>query len=1375
MKTNFPCQIIFGLIVTLFLIPYASGEAEPSYNDLLRNFQNPNHAVWGEVPLWWWEGDPMTKERVTWQLETLAAKGVKSVCPIQRSPGRCDPQSFDPDWWEMFAYVHQECKRLGMTLWAYDQVGYGHYGWLEKAAAKVQDNRTRQIKFLTADANPNKSIQLKIPDGDVIAARAYPIQNNLADDKSSKDLRKSIQNKELQWTPESGNWRVTVSVAVPHVSFYLSEKSAETFIDMFYGKTERLLGKDAMGKSFVGIFQDEHPPTPRDIYTRELAKTFRKRSKYDIGRAIPALHFDVGPLTPKYRTDFFDAYLALDEKSYWKRVFDWTNDRNLLTSYDNWGRQNIYRQSQGYIDYFRTQRWFSAPGYDDYGQHPLDRRNYYDTKIAASLARLYKRPRVWSEAFHSSGWGRTTDQTLTWLSVNYAWGANLYDEHGLYYSTRASSWEHAAPDPHWRQPYWRYYKHLSDWVARMSYLMSQGNHVVDVAVHYPVVSLLAGEAPGQKGPDYNQYMKISRLLYDAGMDNDIIDDDSILAGRVKDGKFLVAGNEYRALVFGPETTMRQSVLEQAQRLVDSGGIVFFSGKIPTATVEGGRQDPDLTKRIKKLFQLNRIKNELLTIPSAKGGFVGFVPQKEMNTIPNLLTYDASLDRDFIAQGGKVYIQHRRIKDTHVYLVQNTETQDINLKARCRVDGMCELWDPFTGGIRAVDRFERKDGYTHIEQRMEGNMAYVFIFSPGDKTSYRNPAALAKATTKPLSPDWTFSTLATRDNRWGEFRWPPSKEQIGPEVRSFRYREESEKPGIDLGWHKPTCNDKDWTAARYSIGPYWLYLAVLPEDFKIGSQFLADLDQIASSDIVAYKNKNYAWKPVEFSQTIGLAKPMPWGGHSGYPDGAVDQNFIDVPQGKKILFTRIHSPKNQRLGLRVELRNSKARLWVNAQEQPFEDAIGNLPLNQGVNTILLELPDGGKGRLFVQKTPPSVMTMAQAAQGRIQPGLKAASWIWVGTSDACYLRKTFPLNQLPAEARLTVTADNGYRLFVNGVKIEEEIGPWANWKVPESFNIAAHLRKGENVIAAWGQDLGAEEGFILALKARFENGSQFDLKTDETWKGTTTEHDNWQQIGFKDEDWQRVTDLGKMGVAPWGLQAMQNIGIATEPKRRLAIHMPSPYLDCFDEVPDIVYDVKSKTQKRIGWYRFEAPPGLKQLTLPTDAKAQVWVNGIAASVRNGIAHIDPSPQAISKVAVRLEMTPGAYGGAAFTLPLGLTLEGGKIQPGEWKNFALPTYSGIGVYQQTITISPKEINNRIVLNLGQVLVAAEVLVNGKPAGVRLARPFKFDITRLLHPGENTIEVRVANTIAPHYTVTNKVHNLGPTASGLLGPVQLTLFSR
>ena len=67
-----------------------------------------------------------------------------------------------------------------------------------------------------------------------------------------------------------------------------------------------------------------------------------------------------------------------------------------------------------------------------------------------------------------------------------------------------------------------------------------------------------------------------------------------------------------------------------------------------------------------------------------------------------------------------------------------------------------------------------------------------------------------------------------------------------------------------------------------------------------------------------------------------------------------------------------------------------------------------------------------------------------------------------------------------------------------------------------------------------------------------------------------------------------------------------------------------------------------------------------------------------------------------------MDPGEYGGAAFHEPIELMLQGGKIQTGEWKQFALPTYSGIGVYKQEITISKEEASHQFELDLGSVLV-------------------------------------------------------------------------
>ena len=55
-----------------------------------------------------------------------------------------------------------------------------------------------------------------------------------------------------------------------------------------------------------------------------------------------------------------------------------------------------------------------------------------------------------------------------------------------------------------------------------------------------------------------------------------------------------------------------------------------------------------------------------------------------------------------------------------------------------------------------------------------------------------------------------------------------------------------------------------------------------------------------------------------------------------------------------------------------------------------------------------------------------------------------------------------------------------------------------------------------------------------------------------------------------------------------------------------------------------------------------------------------------------------------------------------------------------------------------------------------VAAKVFVNGKPAGIKVAAPYKFDLSGMVQSGENEIEVRVANTLAPLYSIPKKARD-------------------
>ena len=68
-----------------------------------------------------------------------------------------------------------------------------------------------------------------------------------------------------------------------------------------------------------------------------------------------------------------------------------------------------------------------------------------------------------------------------------------------------------------------------------------------------------------------------------------------------------------------------------------------------------------------------------------------------------------------------------------------------------------------------------------------------------------------------------------------------------------------------------------------------------------------------------------------------------------------------------------------------------------------------------------------------------------------------------------------------------------------------------------------------------------------------------------------------------------------------------------------------------------------------------------------------------------------------------------------------------------------------------------------------------VNGRSVGVRLARPFVFDLSEAVRAGDNEIEVVVLNTLANYMSAgPSKYVYKGQTVSGLLGPVTLRMIT-
>ncbi len=209
---------------------------------------------------------------------------------------------------------------------------------------------------------------------------------------------------------------------------------------------------------------------------------------------------------------------------------------------------------------------------------------------------------------------------------------------------------------------------------------------------------------------------------------------------------------------------------------------------------------------------------------------------------------------------------------------------------------------------------------------------------------------------------------------------------------------------------------------------------------------------------------------------------------------------------------------------------------------------------------------------------------------------------------------------------------------------------------------------------------------------------------------------------------------------------------------------------FDDPSVIRFDVHAGARPA-EWFRFTAPPGLQAMTIIAKGVVEAWIDGqpmrAAGGGRFEAAALVPRA---AVVALRVVPETGFSGAAVFPEPIRLECGPGIATAGDWSKMGvLECYSGGAWYRKTVTLTTEQSRGDVILDLGQVVATAEVRVNGQLAGIRVAPPWRVDISKQVQPGENRIEVLVFNTLANHY-LTIPTHYRGELTSGLLGPVTL-----
>jgi len=194
------------------------------------------------------------------------------------------------------------------------------------------------------------------------------------------------------------------------------------------------------------------------------------------------------------------------------------------------------------------------------------------------------------------------------------------------------------------------------------------------------------------------------------------------------------------------------------------------------------------------------------------------------------------------------------------------------------------------------------------------------------------------------------------------------------------------------------------------------------------------------------------------------------------------------------------------------------------------------------------------------------------------------------------------------------------------------------------------------------------------------------------------------------------------------------------------------------------------QKTVGrmWYRISAPPGAVAVRLPRfRGAARIFYNGETANADPaGLVRFSAPARGSNNVLV-LQVSGDEVIADAPEFLLGRTL----MEPGSWTDNGLPYYSGSAAYERDFDLRAEYVDKKLILDCGQVGVVAEAWVNGRPAGVRVWLPFKFDISKLVRPGKNHLKIIVTNTMENARAVENHAKKLSRIRlNGLLGPVQI-----
>ncbi|MHC4639126.1 MAG: glycosyl hydrolase, partial [Planctomycetota bacterium] len=461
-------------------------------NDLNSLWLDPP-AIYRPAPFWSWNAK-LDPERLCRQIESMDAGGMGGF--FMHSRYGLKTEYLGDEWFECISACIEKARQIGMKAYLYDEDR-----WPSGMAGGDLTRKDKQyrMRYLVAGDPEELKSRLDSP-RDRLGLFAVELDKD--------GLLKSYESvEEDSFKKDAGNiLALDVHTQEPHPwendGTYIdtmSRKAVAEFLRVTHEEYYKRYGSD-FGELIPAIFTDEpnyglarqlwFEEPIKDKYrihwTPDLPEEFERRRGYSVIPYLPEIVFPRDE--NKFSEVTYDYYRTITElfvENFTAQIGDWCSVHDIALTghvlFEETVRTQIGAVGSA-MSHYEHMQW---PGIDILTDQT---KELATAKQCSSVADQLGKERVLTELYGCTGWDWPLEGHKFIADWQLAMGINFLCPHLSHYSLAggakrdypASIIDHCA--------WWKYYRTVNDYLARMSLMLTQGRAVRDVLVIHPVES-----------------------------------------------------------------------------------------------------------------------------------------------------------------------------------------------------------------------------------------------------------------------------------------------------------------------------------------------------------------------------------------------------------------------------------------------------------------------------------------------------------------------------------------------------------------------------------------------------------------------------------------------------------------------------------------------------------------------------------------------------------------------------------------------------------------------------------------------------------------------------------------------------------------------